>query len=108
MVATTTTDTGCLLRSGISEPGACPPGRDRMDDVSADVGPGPPSSSPRRRDAVIGAGPAGIYAGEALAQQQEFPVAVVLLERLPTPFGLERHGIAPDDPKRRAIRDTLH
>jgi ferredoxin--NADP+ reductase len=33
---------------------------------------------------------------------------VDLIDRLPTPFGLVRHGIAPDHPKMRAIRDTLH
>jgi ferredoxin--NADP+ reductase len=58
--------------------------------------------------AVIGAGPAGIYATEALTNQDAVPVTVDLVDRLPTPFGLVRHGIAPDHPKMRAIRDTLH
>jgi ferredoxin--NADP+ reductase len=58
--------------------------------------------------AVIGAGPAGIYAADALTRQDAVPVAVDLIDRLPTPFGLVRHGIAPDHPKMRAIRDTLH
>src|SRR5919107_3043132 len=72
---------------------------------------GAPADHPLRsplRIAVIGAGPAGIYAAEALTRQQEVPVAVDLIDRLPTPFGLVRHGIAPDHPKMRAIRDTLH
>src|SRR5918995_623208 len=60
------------------------------------------------RVAVVGAGPAGIYAADALAGQDDVPVAVDLIDRLPTPFGLVRHGIAPDHPKMRAIRDTLH
>ena len=60
------------------------------------------------RIAVIGAGPAGIYAAEALTRQDDVPVAVDLVDRLPTPFGLVRHGIAPDHPKMRAIRETLH
>src|SRR3712207_9593083 len=60
------------------------------------------------RVAVIGAGPAGIYAADALTRQDAVPVAVDLIDRLPTPFGLVRHGIAPDHPKMRAIRDTLH
>jgi NADPH-dependent glutamate synthase beta subunit-like oxidoreductase len=60
------------------------------------------------RIAVIGAGPAGIYAAEALTRQDDVPVAVDLIDRLPTPFGLVRHGIAPDHPKMRAIRDTLN
>jgi ferredoxin--NADP+ reductase len=76
--------------------------------VSVDEDPGPPSTVPPLRVAVVGAGPAGIYAAEALTRQQEVPVAVDLVDRLPTPFGLVRHGIAPDHPKMRAIRDTLH
>ncbi|WP_235928406.1 FAD-dependent oxidoreductase [Goekera deserti] len=67
--------------------------------------------APERRPlrvAVIGAGPAGIYAAEALAGQDDVPVAVDLIDRLPTPFGLVRHGIAPDHVKMRALRDTLH
>jgi ferredoxin--NADP+ reductase len=60
------------------------------------------------RVAVVGAGPAGIYAADALTRQEDVPVAVDLIDRLPTPFGLVRHGIAPDHPKMRAIRETLH
>ena len=60
------------------------------------------------RIAVIGAGPAGIYAAEALTRQDAVPVTVDLVDRLPTPFGLVRHGIAPDHAKMRAIRETLH
>jgi ferredoxin--NADP+ reductase len=58
--------------------------------------------------AVVGAGPAGIYTAEALSHQDEIPVAVDLIDRLPTPFGLVRHGIAPDHEKMRALRMTLH
>jgi ferredoxin--NADP+ reductase len=64
--------------------------------VSVDEVPGPPSAAPPLRVAVVGAGPAGIYAAEALTRQTEVPVAVDLIDRLPTPFGLVRHGIAPD------------
>jgi NADPH-dependent glutamate synthase beta subunit-like oxidoreductase len=73
------------------------------DDASA-----PPSGNHPLRVAVVGAGPAGIYAADALIRQDDVPVAVDLIDRLPTPFGLVRHGIAPDHPKMRAIRDTLH
>jgi NADPH-dependent glutamate synthase beta subunit-like oxidoreductase len=79
-----------------------------MPDVSADGTAAPPSPDRPLRVAVVGAGPAGIYAAEALTRQSEVPVAVDLIDRLPTPFGLVRHGIAPDHPKMRAIRDTLH
>jgi ferredoxin--NADP+ reductase len=77
--------------------------------VVSDNGSSPPPSAERPlRVAVVGAGPAGIYAADALTRQDAVPVAVDLLDRLPTPFGLVRHGIAPDHPKMRAIRDTLH
>ncbi|SEK49460.1 ferredoxin--NADP+ reductase [Blastococcus sp. DSM 46786] len=73
-----------------------------------DGAPPPPADDHPLRVAVVGAGPAGIYAADALTRQSEVPVAVDLVDRLPTPFGLVRHGIAPDHPKMRAIRDTLH
>jgi NADPH-dependent glutamate synthase beta subunit-like oxidoreductase len=76
--------------------------------VSADGSATPPSADRPLRVAVVGAGPAGIYAADALTRQDDVPVAVDLIDRLPTPFGLVRHGIAPDHPKMRAIRDTLH
>ena len=80
----------------------------RMLDVSDDGVPVPPSADRPLRVAVVGAGPAGIYAAEALTRQDDVPVAVDLVDRLPSPFGLVRYGIAPDHPKMRAIRDTLH
>src|SRR3954447_25134133 len=76
--------------------------------VSSATEPVPPSPDRPLRVAVIGAGPAGVYAADPPAQQDAVPVAVDLVDRLPTPFGLVRHGIAPDHPKMRAIRDTLH
>ena len=60
------------------------------------------------RVAIVGAGPAGIYTAEALVEQDDVPVSVDLIDRLPTPFGLVRHGIAPDHLAMRALRDTLH
>ncbi|WP_249933287.1 FAD-dependent oxidoreductase [Blastococcus sp. CCUG 61487] len=72
-------------------------------------GAAPPSSPDRPlRVAVIGAGPAGIFTADALTQQTDVPVQIDLVDRLPTPFGLVRHGIAPDHAKMRAIRETLH
>src|SRR4051812_17530293 len=76
--------------------------------VSDDGVPRPPTEQRPLRVAVVGAGPAGIYAADALTRQDDVPVTVELVDRLPTPFGLVRHGIAPDHPKMRAIRDTLH
>ena len=47
------------------------------------------------RVAVIGAGPSGIYAAEALIKS-EIAVSVDVFDRLPTPYGLVRYGVAPD------------
>jgi ferredoxin--NADP+ reductase len=57
--------------------------------------------------AIVGAGPSGIYAAEALTQQTEVPVDVTVLDRLPVPFGLVRYGVAPDHPSIRSVRNTL-
>jgi ferredoxin/flavodoxin---NADP+ reductase len=54
------------------------------------------------RVAVVGSGPAGFYAaGQLLAA--DVPVEVDLFERLPTPHGLVRHGVAPDHPKIKTV-----
>ena len=50
---------------------------------------------PPLRVAVIGAGPAGFYAAQALLKGDE-TVAVDIFERLPSPYGLVRYGVAPD------------
>ena len=57
--------------------------------------------------AIVGAGPSGIYAAEALIQQADVPVEVAVIDRLPVPFGLVRYGVAPDHPSIRSIRNTL-
>ncbi|GAB3913584.1 NADP oxidoreductase [Microlunatus endophyticus] len=57
--------------------------------------------------AVVGAGPSGIYAAEALTAQSEIPVQVAVIDKLPVPFGLVRYGVAPDHPSIRSIRNTL-
>ncbi len=57
--------------------------------------------------AIIGAGPSGIYAAEALSQQTEVAVQVAVIDRLPVPFGLVRYGVAPDHHSIRSIRNTL-
>lgn len=50
------------------------------------------------RAAIVGSGPSGFYAAEALLRSGR-GVQVDMLERLPAPFGLVRHGVAPDHPK---------
>jgi ferredoxin/flavodoxin---NADP+ reductase len=55
-----------------------------------------------RRVAVVGSGPAGFYAAGALLAAEP-PVEVDLIERLPTPWGLVRLGVAPDHPKLKTV-----
>ncbi|MGH8575106.1 MAG: NAD(P)-binding protein, partial [Gammaproteobacteria bacterium] len=50
------------------------------------------------RVAVVGSGPSGFYATEALIKSGK-TVRIDMLERLPVPFGLVRSGVAPDHPK---------
>jgi len=54
------------------------------------------------RVAVVGSGPAGFYAAGALLGA-DGPVEVDMLERLPTPWGLVRLGVAPDHPKIKSV-----
>src|SRR3954454_24113660 len=51
------------------------------------------------RVAIVGSGPAGFYAAESLFAKDELSVEVDMFDRLPTPFGLVRAGVAPDHPK---------
>jgi ferredoxin--NADP+ reductase len=54
------------------------------------------------RVAVVGSGPAGFYAASALLAAEP-PAEVDMLERLPTPWGLVRLGVAPDHPKLKEV-----
>ncbi|GAA0673339.1 FAD-dependent oxidoreductase [Kitasatospora atroaurantiaca] len=63
------------------------------------------------RVAIVGAGPAGIYAADALMKSEiaaEPGVSIDLFERLPAPFGLIRYGVAPDHPRIKGIISALH
>lgn len=51
------------------------------------------------RTAIVGSGPSGFYAAEALLQQEDVVVDVDIFDRLPTPYGLVRFGVAPDHQK---------
>jgi ferredoxin--NADP+ reductase len=53
--------------------------------------------------AIIGAGPTGFYAAEQLLRQPGLVAQVDLIDRLPTPFGLVRGGVAPDHQKIKAV-----
>lgn len=59
------------------------------------------------RVAIVGSGPSGIYATDALVGQEAIPVEVDVFDRLPVPFGLVRYGVAPDHLSIRSVRDTL-
>lgn len=63
------------------------------------------------RVAIVGAGPAGIYAGNILANSVKADggtVAIDLFESLPAPYGLIRYGVAPDHPRIKGIVTSLH
>ncbi|MEX3599192.1 MULTISPECIES: FAD-dependent oxidoreductase [Kocuria] len=71
-----------------------------------------PTSARPLRVAVIGAGPAGIYAADMLTKSEavregELEVSVDLYDRYPTPFGLIRYGVAPDHPRIKGIITAL-
>ena len=55
------------------------------------------------RVAIIGSGPAGFYAAEALLKRTDTPVDVDVFDRLPTPYGLVRGGVAPDHQKIKSV-----
>ncbi len=57
------------------------------------------------RIAIVGAGPAGYFAAQALQnlQTDERKFAIDMIERLPTPWGLVRSGVAPDHPKIKTV-----
>jgi ferredoxin--NADP+ reductase len=59
------------------------------------------------RVAIIGAGPAGFYAAERLFKETELVIEVDLYDRLPTPFGLVRNGVAPDHQKIKSVTAAL-
>ena len=60
------------------------------------------------RVAIVGAGPAGIYAADILLKHEKAPdVSIDLFERLPAPYGLVRYGVAPDHPRIKGIVNSL-
>lgn len=55
------------------------------------------------RVAIFGSGPAGFYAAGELLKQKDVTVCVDMFDRLPTPYGLVRGGVAPDHQKIKAV-----
>ena len=62
----------------------------------------------KMRLAIVGAGPAGIYAADLLIKApRDFDVEIDLFEQLPAPYGLVRYGVAPDHPRIKGIVNAL-
>ncbi|MGW9111642.1 FAD-dependent oxidoreductase [Microbacterium sp. NPDC055683] len=60
------------------------------------------------RLAIVGAGPAGIYAADILLKvERSFEVSIDLFEHLPAPYGLVRYGVAPDHPRIKGVIGAL-
>jgi len=60
---------------------------------------------PNYKIAIVGAGPAGYFTAQAFqkAQNEEMTFSIDMIERLPTPWGLVRSGVAPDHPKIKTV-----
>ena len=60
---------------------------------------------PTFKIAIVGAGPAGYFTAQAFqnAQDEDLTFAIDMIERLPTPWGLVRSGVAPDHPKIKTV-----
>ncbi|MFZ2178038.1 MAG: FAD-dependent oxidoreductase [Rhodococcus sp. (in: high G+C Gram-positive bacteria)] len=66
----------------------------------------PPEAAPLRV-AVVGSGPAAFYAAEELLSRRGLYVEVSMFERLPTPWGLVRFGVAPDHPRTKTVTELF-
>ena len=89
---------------GTNAPG--PHGAPQPDPASRDNGgmtPPDGTSDAPLRVAVVGSGPAGFYAAEHLLTDRGHSVRVDMFERLATPWGLVRSGVAPDHPKLKSV-----
>ena len=60
---------------------------------------------PRYRVAIVGAGPSGLFAAQFLAARDDIDVDI--FDRLPTPYGLLRYGVAPDHTSIKAVAHAL-
>ena len=60
---------------------------------------------PTYKIAIVGAGPAGYFTAQAFqkTQTEELSFSIDMIERLPTPWGLVRSGVAPDHPKIKTV-----
>ena len=65
------------------------------------------TTEPWLKVAIVGAGPAGYYAADALLGQPDVPVAVDMFDRLCTPGGLVRFGVAPDHQHTKGVQNSF-
>lgn len=66
------------------------------------------SDQPKKmRVAIVGSGPAAMYAAEHLLDIRSLDIEIDMYERLPTPWGLVRAGVAPDHPEKKLVVDRL-
>ncbi len=63
----------------------------------------PGTNSRPLRVAIVGAGPAAFYVADHLLKRKDVVVQIDMFERLPTPYGLVRFGVAPDHEKIRSV-----
>jgi ferredoxin--NADP+ reductase len=70
-----------------------------MSDVGSDTNP--------VRVAIIGAGPAGFYTAVRLFKEKNIHITVDMYDRLPTPYGLVRNGVAPDHQKIKSVTKSF-
>lgn len=56
---------------------------------------------------IIGSGPAGYYAADELLKTQIKDLKIHMFEKLPTPFGLVRYGVAPDHPEVKYVESNF-
>ena len=98
MSATATLCMGRIIPDAADQPGSPP----RLDPGMASIG----TSENPLRVAIVGSGPAGFYAAGHLLKCKSHPdlqVQVDVYDRLPTPWGLVRGGVAPDHPNIKAV-----
>ncbi|CAN0516304.1 unnamed protein product, partial [Ectocarpus sp. 12 AP-2014] len=59
------------------------------------------------RVCVVGSGPAGFYVTKYLLKASARHVVIDIVDRLPTPYGLVRFGVAPDHPEVKAVQNDF-
>ncbi|CCE63257.1 hypothetical protein TPHA_0E01640 [Tetrapisispora phaffii CBS 4417] len=61
----------------------------------------------RKRISIVGAGPSGFYVAHHLFKKSHIPLHITVWDKLPSPFGLSRYGVAPDHPEVKNCEETF-